>query len=173
MLISVGEEITGYKITEQKEVVFGVANSTEGGMYRQSSLKKLMHAAELVGANAITNVHVEIYQVSPDVTEATAYGNAVVAEQTWGRISQQPEKPTSFLLEPQVEDSPIAEIVDTNGYKFVVCPKCKSKYKADVDENNHIKIVGFNDVDDDEPGLQIYKQFFNNQIKIEKNGRKN
>ena len=156
MLISTGEQIAGYKIIEQKEILFGVANSTEGGMYRQSALKKLIHAAELVGANALVNVRIEMYQTSPDVVEATIYGSAVVAEQTWGSISQKSETPSNSSLEPQVEDSPIAEIVDANGYKFVVCPKCKSKYKADIDENNHVRIVGFDDVDDDEPGLQIY-----------------
>ena len=157
MLISIGEQITGYKIIEQKDILFGVASSTEGGMFRQSALKKLVHAAELAGANALVNVHIEMYQTAPDVVEATAYGNAVVVEQTWGSVSQQPQNTEKSLLEPQLEDdSPIAELVDANGYKFVVCPKCKSKYKADVDENNHIRIVGFEDVDDNEPGLQIY-----------------
>ena len=155
MLISVGEQIAGYKIIEQKEILFGVASSTEGVMYRQSALKKLVQAAEQIGANALINVHVEMYQTSPDVVEATAYGNAVIAEQTWGNISQTTEKSVNPMLNVQV-DSPIAELIDANGYKFVVCPKCKSKYKADIDENNHIRIVGFDDVDDTEPGLQIY-----------------
>lgn len=155
MLISVGDQITGYKIVEQKEILFGVADSTDGPMFRQSALKKLIHAAEHVGANALINVHVEMYQTAPNVVEATIYGNAVIAEQTWGSISQQAEKNVSSMLDVQV-DSPIAELIDANGYKFVVCPKCKSKYKADIDENNHVRIVGFDDVDDDEPGLQIY-----------------
>ena len=156
MLISVGEQITGHKIIEQKDILFGVADSTEGGMFRRNAIKKLIHAAELVGANAITNLHMEIYQTAPEVTEATAYGNAVVVEQTWGGVSHEVKTVTPAGLQPKVDDSPEAEIMDANGYKFVVCPKCKSKYKADIDENNHVRIVGFDDVDDDEPGLQIY-----------------
>ena len=156
MLITVGEQITGHKIVEQKDILFGVADSTEGGMFRRNAIKKLIHAAELVGANAITNLHMEIYQTAQDVIEATAYGNAVVVEQTWGSVSQQEMSSNGFGLPSKIDDSPIAEVIDANGYKFVVCPKCKSKYKADVDENSRIRIVGFDDVDDDEPGLQIY-----------------
>ena len=53
-------------------------------------------------------------------------------------------------------ESPEGEILENNGYKFVVCPKCKTKYKVDTNENGKPKISGLQDVDNIEPGMQIY-----------------
>lgn len=153
MFVTAGENLNGQKILEYKNVIFGVANSKEGAMYRQSALDKLIHAAEISGANAIVNFRMEIYQIDNGVTEATAYGNAVVVNNPEVETKTQKVNLEAFIPKDKVA---IGELLDTNGYKFVVCPKCKSKYKADIDEKGNVKIKGFDDVDDSEPGLQIY-----------------
>ena len=158
MKITVGNNIEGYKIVEHKDVIFVLASSVEGGGYKQSAVKKAAHAAELIGANALINLNVIIHTIKENLYEATAYGDAVVVEE----INKKPEEtqPAKVNLEayiPKPQTNTItAEIKEINGYKFVACPKCGTKYKTDVDQNGEIIIKGFNDVDNDEPGLQIF-----------------
>jgi uncharacterized protein YbjQ (UPF0145 family) len=163
MIVTAGEQIEGYKIVEYKDIVFGMASSSEGVGYRQTALKKVGMAAENIGANAITNFNMQIYQISDKVQEATAYGNAVVVLPIEGYTSSagaltEAHKVdiNSFIPKSYVKKSEIAKIQEANGYKFVTCPKCGTKYKIDVNEKGEIHIKGFEDVDDEEAGLQIY-----------------
>ena len=159
MLVSAGENLHGYKIAEYKEVVFGFCNSSEGAGFRQVALKKMAENAEKLGANAVINFKMEIYPVSSIAQEATAYGNAVIADPIDGAAKvETPHRVNleAYTRKPKVEESPIGQIHDINGYKFVVCPKCGTKYRVETDEQGHVHIKGFDDVDDDEPGLQVF-----------------
>ena len=108
-------------------------------------------------------MHVDVYPINDILQEATAYGHAVVALPLEGYI---PTEGTSsgtrkvdihsFIPKAPVEKSELAELQDANGYKFVACPRCGTKYKTDIDENGEVHIRGFEDVDDEEEGLQIY-----------------
>ncbi|MBO6088125.1 heavy metal-binding domain-containing protein [bacterium] len=160
MLISAGESIEGYRILEYKELVFGTAKSTEGESYRQIAIKKAQQMAEFMDANAIINFSIEIYPIKDNVQEITVYGNAVYVEHKDGRPVGG-SKPNRVNLEAYMpkqnnEKSLIAKVQSSNGFRFVACPKCGTKYKTDVDANGEVRIRGFEDVDDDEPGLQIF-----------------
>lgn len=163
ILISAGEGLKGYEIAEYKEIIFGVGNSSEdGGTYRQIAMERASASAEKLGANGIVNMRIEIYRVGEGVSEATVYGNAVVLkpvteEKKERRSGQRKEVDNDkYVADPKIEGAIEAELSEINGYKFVICPKCKSKYKADITENGELRISGFDDVDDIEPGLQIY-----------------
>ena len=158
MLVTAGEGFEGYKITEYKDIVFGSASSSEGVGYRQTALKKVCQAAENYGANAIINLNIQIYQIADKTQEATAYGNAVIITPTDGDTLPEPQKIDLELYMPREKDkkSAIAKISESSGYKFVICPRCGTKYKVDINEKGHIYIKGFDDVDKEEPGLQIY-----------------
>ncbi len=138
---------------------------------RQKALDRLLSSAKRIGANAIINFRFEISS-SPysGNSEVVAYGNAVVirpikhyvptgglgnilAEFVDAYIGQKQE---GFIPEKTYTESPDGEVLESNGYKFVVCPNCKTKYKIDTDENGNPKIRGLEDVDNAEPGMQIY-----------------
>ena len=161
MLISVGENLDGYKIVENKGIVIGIGNSSsDGKAYREAAINKLSEAAERTGANAVIDVKLMINPVLGSTVEATAYGNAVILESV--KESNNPSKREKidydkFIISNiEKEFSEPARLVDMNGFKFVICPKCKSKYKADIDDKGKLHIKGFDDVDNNEPGLQVY-----------------
>lgn len=160
MLIVTGKHVEGHKIIEHKDLVFGVGNSaTAGDKYRDEAIKKAAEAAKAIGANAIINAHFEIHKTDGGY-EATVYGDAVMLEyacETNGPSKKEKINYSNFITSNlETKASEFAEIIDMNGFKFIVCPKCKSKYKADIDEAGNVRIKGFDDVDDDEPGLQIF-----------------
>lgn len=159
MLVSAGGNLEGYKISEYKDIVFGVCNSSEGGGFRQTALKKMTENAAKLGATAVINFKMEIYPISGTVQEATAYGNAVIADSIDGFTNvETPHKINfeAYTRKPKSDESPIGQLHDINGYKFVVCPKCGTKYRVETDEKGEVHIKGFDDVDDDEPGLQVF-----------------
>lgn len=159
MLISAGDQIHGYKIVEYKDIVFGIASSSEGGGFRQLALKKMAESASKLGATAVINFKMEIYPITGSVQEATAYGNAVIADPLEGTIQHQDRhqvKLESFIPKAKNPETPIAKVQSVGDYKFVVCPKCGTKYKVETNEKGELHIKGFDDVDDDEPGLQIF-----------------
>ena len=163
MLLSMSDKIEGYKIVEYKKIVFGSATSGEGIGYRQSAIEKMWQNAENVNANAIINLRVNVYPINDILQEATAYGHAVNVLPLEGYIategtSTQAHKIDihSFMPKTHVKKSEIAELQEANGYKFVACPRCGTKYKTDIDEKGEVRIKGFEDVDDEEEGLQIY-----------------
>ena len=163
MLLSMSDKIEGYKIVEYKKIVFGSATSGEGIGYRQSAIEKMWQNAENLKANAVINLRVNIYPINDTLQEATAYGNAVVVLPIEGYIATEGTSTTarkvdvsSFIPKAPVEKSEIATVQEANGYKFVACPRCGTKYKTDVDERGEVRIKGFEDVDDEEEGLQIY-----------------
>lgn len=163
MLLSMSGNIEGYKIVEYKKIVFGSATSGEGIGYRQSAIEKAWQNVENVNANAIVNLRVNVYPINNTLQEATAYGHAVVVLPIEGYIptdgtSTKGHKVDvhSYIPKAPVEKSEIATLQEANGYKFVACPRCGTKYKIDVDENGEVRIKGFEDVDDEEEGLQIY-----------------
>jgi uncharacterized protein YbjQ (UPF0145 family)/DNA-directed RNA polymerase subunit RPC12/RpoP len=160
MLISAGDKLDGFKILEYKELVFGTAKSTEGESYRQIAIKKAEQMAEFMGANAIINFSMEIYPIKDNLLEITVYGNGVYVESLTGQ-SIGKNKPTKVNLEAympkqKVQASLTAKVQESNGFRFVACPNCGTKYKTDIDANGEVHIRGFEDVDDDEPGLQIF-----------------
>jgi len=156
MLISIGEGFEGYKIIEYKDLVFGTASSEEGPSYRQNAIKKACAMAETKGANALINMNIEIYSISNNNQEATVYANAVVVQPTdETRTPAETHKVNLEAFMPRAK-SEKAELLETNGYKFVACPRCGTKYKIDVDADGNVHIKGFEDVDDIEPGLQVY-----------------
>lgn len=158
MIVSAGENIHDYKIAEQKEIVFGFCNSSEGAGFRQTALKRMTDNAAKIGANAVINFQMEIYPISDTVQEATAYGNAVIADPIDGipRTETKQKVNLEAYIPKQKSDCPIGKIHDVGGYKFVVCPKCGTKYKVETDESGEVHIKGFDDVDDNEPGLQVF-----------------
>ncbi len=159
MLISAGDQIHGYKVVEYKDIVFGVASSSEGGGFRQIALKKMAEAATKLGATAVINFKMEIYPLTGSVQEATAYGNAVIADPLEGTISHQDRhqvKLEAYMPKAKAAESLIGKLQTAGDYMFVVCPKCGTKYKVETNEKGELHIKGFNDVDDDEPGLQIF-----------------
>lgn len=161
MLMIFGHEPNGYKVIEYKDIVIGIGNSSsDGKAYREAAFKNLAEAAAAHGANAVINIHFEISNILGSTVEATAYGNAVVLEalkESSNPSSRQKIDYNKFISANMgKEETDAAKIIDINGYKFVVCPKCGSKYKADIDKNGKIHIKGFDDVDDKEPGLQVF-----------------
>ena len=139
---------------------------------RQKALDRLLASARRIGANAVINFRFEISS-SPYAgnAEVVAYGNAVVIKPiknyvpTGGLGNILAEFVDAYMMnkgictqpeQKEIVQSPVAEVIENSGYKFVVCPKCKTKYKVDNDENGKPKIRGLQDVDDTEPGMQIY-----------------
>lgn len=142
---------------------------------RQKALDRLLTSARRLGANAVINFRFEISASAyGGNAEVVAYGNAVIIRPiknyvptgglgnilaefvdcyTAGKTNFIPEKTYEEKL---VEKSPDGEIIENAGYKFVICPKCKTKYKIDSDENGIHYIKGLQDVDITEPGMQIY-----------------
>jgi len=53
-------------------------------------------------------------------------------------------------------ESPLGKFIEYADYKFVKCPSCGVKYKLDLNEEGHTHIKGMQDVDEIEPGMQIY-----------------
>lgn len=160
MLISAGNTLEGYKILEYKELVFGTARSSDGESFRQVAIKKAEQMAEFIGANAIINFSMEIYPIKDGLLEITVYGNGVFVEAKDGQpiITGKPNKINlqAYMPKPKAQSVLTASIQDSNGFKFVACPKCGTKYKTDINANGEVRIKGFDDVDDDEPGLQIF-----------------
>jgi len=159
ILISAGENLSGYKITEYKNIVFGVSNSkSDGDNYRQVAMDRASKSAEDSGANAIVNLRIEIFAREAEVYEATVYGNAVILQSLHNEKPAEAPKVNleAYTPRPKIEGTFMGEIAQINGQEYVVCPKCKSKYKANINNNGEFSISGFDDVDDIEPGLQIY-----------------
>lgn len=141
---------------------------------RQKALDRMLTSARRIGANAVINFRFEI-QSSPYAgnAEVVAYGNAVVirpiknyvptgglgnilAEFVDAYTSGKLLNKNEFLEEKTYTESPNGQIIESNGFRFVVCPHCKTKYKVDVDEFGKSHIKGLQDVDETEPGTQIY-----------------
>ena len=137
---------------------------------RQKALDRLLESAKRIGANAVINFRFEIAS-SPygGNAEVVAYGNAVVIEPIVNYVPMgglgnliaefvdaYTAGKTGFEPSKTYTESPEGQILENAGYKFVVCPKCKTKYKVDTDENGKPKISGLQDVDNIEPGMQIY-----------------
>jgi len=136
---------------------------------RQKALDRLISSARRIGANAVINFRFEI-TTAPYTTnaEVVAYGNAVVIEPirnyvpTGGLGNILAEFVDAYMgsknYTPQkiYNESPAGEIVENSGYKFVICPHCQTKYKVDINENGNTYIRGLQDVDNIEPGTQIY-----------------
>ncbi len=159
ILISAGEGLSGYEIKEYKNIVFGVSNSGEDGEnYRQIAMERASKSAEELGANAIVNLRIEIFARQAEIYEATVYGNAVILKPLHEKKPAEAPKVNleAYTPRPKIEGTFMGEIAQINGQEFIVCPKCKSKYKANINENGEFSISGFDDVDDIEPGLQIY-----------------
>lgn len=144
---------------------------------RQKALDRLLASARRIGANAVINFRFEIAS-SPygGNAEVVAYGNAVVIEPiknyvpmggmgnilaefvdaymiskgiSSGNVIDAPQSET-------VKQSSVGEVITSGGFKFVLCPECKTKYKIDTDENGKAHIKGLMDVDITEPGIQVY-----------------
>lgn len=138
---------------------------------RQKALDRLLTSARRIGANAVINFRFEISS-SPYVgnAEVVAYGNAVVIRPIKNYVptgglgnilaefvdTYTAGKNVNFSSDKTYNESPCGEILENNGFKFVVCPKCCTKYKVDTDENGNSHIRGLEDVDKTEPGTQIY-----------------
>ena len=141
---------------------------------RQKALDRMLASARRIGANAIINFRFEI-QSSPYAgnAEVVAYGNAVVirpiknyvptgglgnilAEFVDAYTSGKLLSNNEFKEEKTYTESPNGQVIENNGFRFVICPHCKTKYKVDVDEIGNSHIRGLQDVDDTEPGMQIY-----------------
>lgn len=137
---------------------------------RQKALDRLLASARRLGANAVINFRFEISNSSySGNAEVVAYGNAVVIRPiknyvpTGGLgnilaefVDAYTAGKTNFIPEKTYQESPEGHIIENAGYRFVVCPKCETKYKVDVDENGKFYIIGLEDVDNAEPGMQIY-----------------
>lgn len=138
---------------------------------RQKALDRLLSSARRIGANAIINFRFEINNTAyMGNAEVVAYGNAVVIKPIKNYVptgglgnilaefvdSYMGGKSGSVASQKSIVEAAKASLVEANGYSFVVCPKCGTKYKVDFDENGNSKIHGLEDVDKNEPGTQIY-----------------
>jgi uncharacterized protein YbjQ (UPF0145 family) len=139
---------------------------------RQKALDRMLASARRIGANAVINFRFEISKsIYGGNAEVVAYGNAVVIRPIkhyvptggLGNIIAEfvdaytAGKNISTSVETKKDKASLTgEIIENNGYKFVICPHCKTKYKVDVDENGNNHIKGLQDVDNTEPGTQIY-----------------
>lgn len=138
---------------------------------RKRALERLLDSARSIGANAVINFRFEIINSTyAGNAEIVAYGNAVVIRPiknyvpTGGLGNILAEfvdaytggKSADFFAEKTYEESPEGQVIENSGFRFVVCPTCGTKYKVDVDENGKSHIRGLEDVDDAEPGMQIY-----------------
>ncbi len=143
---------------------------------RQKALDRLLSSARRIGANAVINFRFDINATAfAGNAEVVAYGNAVVIKPIKNYVpigglgnilvefvdAYMTGKNISSLAverkeEEKVIESPKGSLVEANGYNFVICPKCGTKYKVDVDEYGNSKIHGLIDVDKAEPGMQIY-----------------
>lgn len=143
---------------------------------RQKALDRLLASARRIGANAVINFKFEISSPAyAGSAEVVAYGNAVTIRPirnyvptgglgnilaefvdfyTSGKLTDGQE--ASFKEESTFIETPDGKIVEASGYRFVCCPKCSTKYKLDTDEHGKAKIKGLEDIDNVEPGLQIY-----------------
>ena len=63
---------------------------------------------------------------------------------------------TKEIIETKKEDAPFGEIVDEGDSKKIRCPHCQAKYRAKENEEGNLEIVGFNDIDANLEGRQIY-----------------
>jgi len=138
---------------------------------RQKALDRLLASARRLGANAVINFRFDISS-SPYAgnAEVVAYGNAVVIRPIKNYVptgglgnilaefvdAYTAGKTSDFFLEKTYEESPEGQIIENSGFRFVVCPKCGTKYKVDVNEDGKSHIRGLSDVDNVEPGMQIY-----------------
>lgn len=136
---------------------------------RQRALDRLLASARRIGANAVINFRFEIGQ-SFGEAEVVAYGNAVVIKPIKNYVpmgglgnilaefvdAYMGGKGKGFISSKTYEEAPEGQILESNGYKFVACPECKTKYKVEYDENGKPRIHGLEDVDKVQPGFQIY-----------------
>ena len=143
---------------------------------RQKALDRLLASAKRIGANAVINFRFEIsaYQCSGNA-EVVAYGNAVVIEPIKNYVPMGgmgnilAEFVDAYMISKgissqhiadkkheQAIQSPTGELIENGGFKFVLCPECKTKYKVNTDESGNNIIKGLKDVDGTEPGTQIY-----------------
>lgn len=135
---------------------------------RQKALDRLLSSARRIGANAVINFRFEI-TTTPYSTnaEVVAYGNAVVIEPIRNYVPMgglgnilaefvDSYTGSNYVPKKIYSESPTGDIVENAGYRFVVCPHCQTKYKVDIDENGNSYIRGLQDVDNVEPGTQIY-----------------
>jgi len=60
------------------------------------------------------------------------------------------------VIETDSKPVEFGEIVEENGAKKVMCPHCQAKYRTKENENGELEIIGFNDIDPDLKGQQIY-----------------
>lgn len=138
---------------------------------RQKALDRLLASARRLGANAVINFRFEISNSSySGNAEVIAYGNAVVIRPIKNYVptgglgnilaefvdAYTAGKSVDFIANKTYEESPEGQILENAGFRFVVCPKCGTKYKVDVNENGNSYIRGLEDVDNVEPGMQIY-----------------
>lgn len=138
---------------------------------RQKALDRLLASARRLGANAVINFRFEISNSTySGNAEVVAYGNAVVIRPIKNYVptgglgnilaefvdAYTAGKSVDFFTEKTYQESPEGQIIENEGFRFVVCPKCGVKYKVDIDENGKSHIKGLTDVDDLEPGMQIY-----------------
>ena len=158
MFISVGERLVGYEIVEYRGIAMGVGKSSEG--FRELAVKKLSDNAMELGANAVINMSMEIYPISDTVQEATAYGDAVLLKKQSSSVllgdEEKPKIKLDAYVPKQKSNISVGKMMEVNGYKFVVCPDCNTKYKVGVDSDGNTHIKGFDDSDTSEPGLQIF-----------------
>ena len=144
---------------------------------RQKSLDRMLASARRIGANAVINFRFEITN-SPygNNAEVVAYGNAVVIRPirnyvpTGGLGNILTEFVDAYINGKELSEnksdenkpkrnianSPKGDIIENNGFKFIACPHCKTKYKLDTDENGNNYINGLQDVDPIEDGMQVY-----------------
>ena len=137
---------------------------------RQKALDRLLSSARRIGANAVINFRFEISaSLYSGNGEVVAYGNAVVIRPIrnyvplggLGNILAEfvdayTGNKTDYIPQKTYTESPKGEVIENCGYRFVVCPKCGTKYKVDKDENGNSYVLGMDDADRIEPGTQIY-----------------
>ncbi len=136
---------------------------------RQKALDRLIASARRIGANAVINFRFELSSsLYSGNKEVVAYGNAVVIRPIknyvplggLGNILSEfvdaYTGKTGYIPEKTYTESPKGKILENCGYRFVVCPKCGTKYKVDKNENGNSYILGMDDADKIEPGTQIY-----------------
>ncbi len=74
-----------------------------------------------------------------------------------GKVDNCIEDNTEKKFEEKTVTIPKGIVAETEkGVESVICPHCGAKYKSKIDENGNVNIAGFNDIDAELDGQQIY-----------------
>ena len=141
---------TSFKSINLLESIFMIFRNRYGGELKtysnlvdstyKSSLEKLFLNAKSMGANAILNLKFKhSSSFWRGICKVTATGNAVFVAPTG-----------------EADSKPVATIMREGNIEYAICPICNTKYKVRRNQTGKYEILGMEDIDLNENGIQIY-----------------